>query len=318
MKSEIDLKKNTKNGKTCKICGKDRKYGLKYCSRECYSIASIGRISGDKNPAKRPDVRKKMSDSMKEKYKNKENHPRYGVHLSIDTKRKISEANKGHLGWNKGLTKETDERLQKLSESLKKRDHWWIRYIGKANKGKHRSLEERKKMSEDRKGEKGSFYGKTHSVETRKKISKMRKGKRNSPATEFKKGEPRTIEIQKKATKKALSHLSERPTKPEQIFLDICKKYNLPFKYVGDGKFWIENINPDFVDCNGRKIAVEIFGGYWHSPIYNSKISYDRTYDGRKKILKKYGWSCIIFWDDELMNDDAEKIVLKRILELHA
>lgn len=42
---------------------------------------------------KREEVRKKVSETLKERFKNKENHPNYGKHRSKETKRKLSENN---------------------------------------------------------------------------------------------------------------------------------------------------------------------------------------------------------------------------------
>ena len=113
---------------------------------------------------------------------------------------------------------------------------------------------------------------------------------------------------------KSCAHKHYKPpkhhTKPERIFESICEKYNLPFKYTGDGSFWIHNINPDFVECNGKKVAVEIFGDYWHSPLLRYNIPYQRTYEGRKKILKKYGWALIVLWESDLKRKDTEAFVL--------
>ena len=107
--------------------------------------------------------------------------------------------------------------------------------------------------------------------------------------------------------------LPKHHTKPEVIFEAICKKYNLPFKYTGDGAFWIKNINPDFVECNGKKIAVEIFS-YWHDPLRrHCKVRYNQTYNGRKKILRKYGWKLVVFWQEDLLRDDAEAFVLSQL-----
>ena len=107
-------------------------------------------------------------------------------------------------------------------------------------------------------------------------------------------------------------------TKPELIFEQICKKNNLPFKYTGDGDFWIHNINPDFVNCNGKKIAVEIFGDYWHSPLLNHNLKEDRTLFYRKKILKKYGWELVVFWQTDLMRKDAELFILNQLGKYNA
>lgn len=97
-----------------------------------------------------------------------------------------------------------------------------------------------------------------------------------------------------------------RPTNPEKIMREIIFKNNLPYRYTGDGKFWITNINPDFVNTNGQKIVIEVFGNYWHN-LLNIKIM-DRK---KKKILKKWGWKRIIIWEKELYKNKRDKIVSK-------
>ena len=108
-------------------------------------------------------------------------------------------------------------------------------------------------------------------------------------------------------------HIPKHHTKPEMIFEAICKKNNLPFKYTGDGSFWIgknPSVNPDFVECNGKKIAIEVFGNYWHSPLLNHQIGEDRTLHYRKRTLKKYGWKLVVLWELDLKREDAEQFVL--------
>lgn len=48
-------------------------------------------------------------------------------------------------------------------------------------KGKTRTVEQRKKESESRKGENNTFYGKKHNEETKKKISESMKGRTRKP-----------------------------------------------------------------------------------------------------------------------------------------
>ncbi len=62
-----------------------------------------------------------------------ENHPRYGKHHTPAAKRKIAESMRGLVPWNKGLTAKTDERMRKISESMR---------------GKRLSTEHRQKISE--------------------------------------------------------------------------------------------------------------------------------------------------------------------------
>ena len=132
--------------------------------------------------------------------------------------------------------------------------------------------------------------------------------------SDIKKGE-KASQITKAKLREARKHrkIPTHHTKPEVIFEQICKKHNLPFKYTGDGSFWIKNINPDFVECNGKKIAIEIFGDYWHSPLLNYRLKEDRTLSYRKKTLKKYGWKLIVFWESDLKRVDAEQFILNEI-----
>jgi len=187
---------------------------------------------------------------------------------------------------------------------------------GAHKKGKKLPRETREKMAKAKRGEKNPNFGKKRSDEIKRKISESLTGRkfsedRKRKISEVLKGKHHSEQTRKKMSN-ARKHrkFSTHHTKPELIFEAICKKRNLPFKYTGDGSFWIENINPDFIECNGKKIVVEIFGDYWHSPLLRNTVSYNQTYEGRKKILKKYGWRLIVFWGSDLLRKDGETFVL--------
>ena len=101
-----------------------------------------------------------------------------------------------------------------------------------------------------------------------------------------------------------------RPTKPELIVMNLIKKFSLPYKYTGDGRFWIEKINPDFVNCNGKKVIIEVFGDYWH----NQEKVKERD-ERHLQVLRSFGWERIIVWECELKSGNEEKIV-NRIMEV--
>ena len=106
-------------------------------------------------------------------------------------------------------------------------------------------------------------------------------------------------------------------TKPELIFEEICKKYNLDFHYVGDGSLWIgkkgeKRLNPDFIEANGKKICVEIMGDYWHSPLLNPKLPEQANLKYRERHYKKYKWESIFIWESDLKRPDAEQFVLNK------
>lgn len=86
---------------------------------------------------------------------------RKGKHHSDETRRKISEAKKGHTV--------TEETRRKMSE---------------AQKGRTFTEETRRKMSEAQKGENHPLFGKHRSDETRRKISEAMKGKKRKSYTE--------------------------------------------------------------------------------------------------------------------------------------
>lgn len=174
-------------------------------------------------------------------------------------------------------------------------------------------------LSEANQGERSFFWGKHHTQESKDKMSASRIGMKFTDAHKkniSKALEGREISAEhKQKIRENRKHrvFPKHHTEPERIFEAICKKYNLPFKYTGDSRFWIDNINPDFVECNGKKIAVEIFGDYWHSPLLNPKLRVDRTLPYRQKALKKYGWKLIVFWESDLKRKDAEQFVLMKL-----
>ena len=101
-------------------------------------------------------------------------------------------------------------------------------------------------------------------------------------------------------------------TKPELVFVGFCGKDNLPFKYTGDGSFWIgkgkDAINPDFVHLT-KKIVVEVFS-WFHDELRNRHVQPKSRYEDRKKIFKKHGYKMVVFWQEDLDREDADQYVL--------
>lgn len=131
-----------------------------------------------------------------------------------------------------------------------------------------------------------------------KKYGSWNKYKRGTLTTE--------IRSDSQFIKKLLKGLQKRPTKPEQQLIDIIKQNNLPFVYTGDGKIIIERLCPDFIDNNGQKKIIEVFGRYWHTGNRNHISEMQR-----RKIYSKYGFDMLVIWDDELKNTTEKQIVHK-------
>lgn len=115
---------------------------------------------------------------------------------------------------------------------------------------------------------------------------------------------------------KVLTKLHARPNGLERILLDICQRYNLPYKYVGDGSFLIGTLNPDFINANGERVALEVFDRAFHDPNYKYRIKeipIYQTEEGRKYYFRQHGWECIIFWDGELKSQTVDANVLEKV-----
>ena len=195
--------------------------------------------------------------------------------------------------------------------------------MSKSHKGKH--VGEKNHMY-GKKGKLNPFYGKTHSKKVKEIISKSNKQfyktKRGEQLRKKKGQQMKKImtKLNKNPSfqKKRFKGLCKRPTKPERRIINLIKKYNLPFKYVGDGQVTIEKCNPDFINYNGKKQIIEMFGDYWHKRKPNLRSF--QTEKGRKAIFKKYGFKTLIIWEHELTgrygNKSTEEEIVNKIRSL--
>ena len=109
---------------------------------------------------------------------------------------------------------------------------------------------------------------------------------------------------------------TSKPTNLERIFEAICKKHNLPFRYVGDGKLWIgkeggKKLNPDFIECNGKKIVIEIMGEFWHAPLLKHKrLREDALLNYRQRFYKRFKWQPIFIWGTDLLREDSDDFIV--------
>jgi transposase len=104
--------------------------------------------------------------------------------------------------------------------------------------------------------------------------------------------------------RKTLLKASIRPNKTEAKLLEILNSI-LPNQYkYNSGEIMIGNMIPDFVNCNGQKKVIELFGRHWHKP--GSEVE-------RIKKFKEYGYDCLVIWDYELKKSNLENLKNKII-----
>ena len=248
-----------------------------------------------------------------------------------DFREKQSEAKIGYIplnaGWNKGLTKKEDIRVKKISESNKK---YWDslpeeerkfteenkKNIGKALKGVKKTEEHIKNMSESRKGKKQpnislAKKGQPNKNKGKKnpKISEINKESWKNPETRQRRiegikrawADPDKKHQWVSAANKANSFhkINKIETKLDGILNDLFPN---EYKYTGDGSIIIEGKIPDFININGQKKIIELFGNYWHKQ-EDEQI--------RKDYFSKYGYETLIIWEEDMKNLENVKNKLK-------
>lgn len=114
-------------------------------------------------------------------------------------------------------------------------------------------------------------------------------------------------EYRQRRIERCRSGLFHKPNKPELHLKALLDQFwPGDWEYVGDGKVIIEGFCPDFINCNGKKQIIELFGRSYHDPevTYLKHIPYHQTEEGRKEIFARYGYQTLIIWDNELKNEN--------------
>ena len=269
------------------------------------SESKKGKGLGKDNPMfgkkQSPEFKKKMSERMKGK-----NHPNYGKHpFSEKTLRKMSESHKGF--------KPSEETKRKHSDRMK----------GKKNPmfGKKRTEEEKKKMSENRKGIPSWNKDKTgvYSEVSLRRMSEARKGKtagKDNPMF----GKKQSLEARKIIREKRLHQVFPiKDSKIEKILQEQLKKHKIKFQkhlpILGQPDLFIE-----------PNICIFADGDYWHGWTYlqgkdfsdNKRLNneyFKSRIQNDKKIsmqLVEQEYKVLRFWEHEI-NENPEKCFQKII-----
>jgi len=215
---------------------------------------------------------------------------------SDETKEKMSKSQSGRKH-----SEETKEKMKKAWETRSPITEKTRAKLREAAKYKPVQTEETKKKRSD------TLMNHQVSMMTRSKMSKNRKGKCCGEQNPM--NNPETVEKCRIAgkrkwqnpeyVKKIQDALQLRPNKPESIILTLLNDlYPNEWKYTGDFSFMINGKNPDFVNCNGQKQCIELFGDYWHK---------GENPQDRKAIFREFGYETLVIWEHELRDMNIVK-----------
>lgn len=200
---------------------------------------------------------------------------------------------KGHVPWNKGLTKTTDERVSRIGHRK-----------GEPFSDEHRRnlAIARQRIPTRRPRNRVQSVCKNCGRSFERPASQMKVGDFCSTtcSTKFKWQEPDFIN-------KMIAGRNIRPTSTEQRIIDVCSKYLPEFKYNGDFREGValKRMIPDFINVNGKKEVIEVFGDYFHSQLAHN---WKKTELGRIMAYNALGYRCLVLWESWINSKTDEEI----------
>jgi len=267
--------------------------------------------------------------NFNKKQKGKTWEERFGEEKAKEMKIKIGLAHKGNkycLGKESSKKGKSWEQIYGKKEARMKKEKLSSSQLGNKNFLGHKHSDETKKLIgkknegtfEEKYGEEKAnkmkikmskiHKGMLHTEESKEKISLSHIGKKHSEETkeklrcpkseEHKKNMRKTWKIEEIRNSRVKATLKNRKIYPnEQRLLNIIRKNNFPFNYVGNGKAVFNGYCPDFLSKNPKHI-IELFGG--------------RHFDKKGKIrdkkrMKAYtslGYKVLIIQNWEFRNED--------------
>jgi len=90
------------------------------------------------------------------------------------------------------------------------------------------------------------------------------------------------------------------PNKTEQRLDAIIQEtISNEYKFCGGGDVVLGGRIPDWINCNGKKKLIELFGNYWHGKKRTGK-SREKVKKERCGYFKQFGFDTLIVWENEL------------------
>lgn len=253
--------------------------GSRFCSPRCYTEsgeqAENGRNNGLKGVAR---------------WKGK-GHPFLGRHHLPESIKKMQMAKLGEKNpqFGKPLT---DRQLEVLRQPVGKSHPGWHhtekckQRMGQLKKEWCSDPKVRAEMSARFSGELNPCYGKEYTKDEKANLRAKSKAAWQKP----------------EYFRMMMGKFHTKPNKKE-LLLDSWLQEAFPneWKYVGDGQFILGGKCPDWVNVNGHKALIELYGEYWHQEDEEAQ---------RKAHFSQFGFETLIIWESALRD---KEVVIDRI-----
>jgi predicted Zn-dependent protease with MMP-like domain len=226
-------------------------------------------------------------------------NPRFGKRASSETRQKMSKSQK--ISCRKSPSNFSNLSPERLALIVAKAQE--------INKTKTISSETKLKISKATSGVNNPFYGKHHTEETKRKLSNIRKAQ---IALGCRYGFAKMSKEQlREINQRTIAKCCARPNKAESRLMNIIDEA-CPgqYRYTGDASVRIANLYPDFLNVNGKKKVIEMFGNYFHSDaLIKERDKKTARKPERIAIYQAYGFDCLIIWESELKSKSKEELI---------
>ncbi len=222
------------------------------------------------------------------------NHHRKGTHPTEETLQKlrgpISEERKQKLRKPHGpLTEEQKQKMRKPHGPMTEEHKQKLRGP-KSEEHKQNMRGPRGPMSEENK-QKRSQSGKISwcNPEVReRRLQGINKLETKEKQSEKKKTDWQDSDFVSKQMK--ARHVKQNKTEKrlENVLIKVLPN---EYKFVGHGEVVISGKCPDFININGQKKIIELYGDYWHK---------GQDPQDRIDVFSKYGYDTLVIWEHEL------------------
>lgn len=258
-------------------------------------LARISIKMKNNNPMKNPNVAKKQSATIRKRYKE-------GLQPFFKTHKWTKDGEICWCGTNHGLNPSSGHKFNgelcpkcdKVHKDMTGKNNVMAdleireRYLSKI-KVVTKNPERNKKISLSKIGDKNPMKR----LDLRLKNSKTMKKLYEDGKSSLKNDDSEFI-------KKRIKGLIKKPNKPEQKLNQLLQeRFPNEWKYVGDGQVIFGRYCPDFINCNGKKQIIEVFGDYWHQIPKNKARDVLRFTE-----YSKFGFKTLIIWEHELKNPE--------------
>lgn len=188
-------------------------------------------------------------------------------------------------GHNRRGHKASPETIKKLTESHAGKEPW--------NKGKNLTMEHVENLRTSHAGKPSHRKGVKHSAESIEKMRNSKIGKKMSEKAKLMKANTMKEKWKSQTfAQRMIKAWRLTPNKKEFRLNDILNSlYPGEWKFVGDGQVVINGKCPDFINVNGQKKIIELFGDYWHQ---------GENPDDRAAVFAPFGYETLVIWEREL------------------